>query len=37
MRALMYDYRFADDGEKWWDRTYVKPYSIEVSLADYPE
>ncbi len=37
MRALMYDYRFAEDNNAWWERTYVKPYSVEVSLGDYPE
>jgi len=37
MRALMYDYRFAENGEAWWSRTYARPYSIELSLADYPD
>lgn len=37
MRALMYDYSFSEDGNTWWERTYTKPYSIEVGLEDYPE
>jgi hypothetical protein len=37
MRALLYEYSFSESADAWWDRTFMKPYSIELELSDYPD